>query len=190
MLLVRGTRSLIYLSSKQQIINISSSSCKVALTTSSTSFISTFNNNQNNNNKYSQLSYYSSTKMSKPGVTEAAVKQDPRDTIFAKIVEGSIPCKKVYEDDDCLAFDDISPQAPVHVLLIPKHPIGGINDATEEHATVLGKLMTKVPKIAKLKDIDHSGYRLVVNEGIHGQQSVRWLHIHILGGRQLNWPPC
>eukprot|EP01133_Synstelium_polycarpum_P002448 gene2448-2784_t len=124
---------------------------------------------------------------SKPGVTEQAIKQDPRDTIFAKIVMGTIPCKKVYEDEHCLAFDDLNPQAPVHVLIIPKTPIGGIGDAQEQHATELGMLMTNIPKVAAIKGID--SYRLVVNEGIQAQQSVRWLHIHLIGGRDMKWPP-
>ncbi|EFA81736.1 putative protein kinase C inhibitor [Heterostelium album PN500] len=114
---------------------------------------------------------------------------DPKDTIFAKIVAGTIPCKKVYEDEYCLAFHDINPVAPVHVVLIPKTPIGGIDDAQESHAETLGKMMVNVPTIAKLVGISESGYRLVVNEGLNGQQSVRWLHIHVLGGRQMNWPP-
>ncbi|KYQ91651.1 putative protein kinase C inhibitor [Tieghemostelium lacteum] len=126
--------------------------------------------------------------MSKPGATAEANRQDPKDTIFAKIVAGQIPCKKVYEDDLCLVFDDIAPCAPVHCLIIPKKPIGGVSDLDgEEHKKILGHMMVTIPKVAEIKGID--GYRLVINEGVHGCQSVRWLHIHIIGGKQLSWPP-
>jgi len=116
-------------------------------------------------------------------------KVDPRDTIFAKIVAGTIPSKKVYEDDQVLAIHDVNPQAPVHVLLLPKKPIGGIGDATDDDRAMLGHLFASAPKIAKQLNLDQNGYRLVVNEGTHGQQSVRWLHVHLIGGRQLTWPP-
>ncbi|GAM18383.1 hypothetical protein SAMD00019534_015580 [Acytostelium subglobosum LB1] len=132
--------------------------------------------------------YSTTTKMSnKAGATAENNKQKPEDTIFAKIVAGTIPCKKVYEDDFCLAFDDLNPVAPVHVLVVPKTPLGGIHDATEEHAVALGKLMVNIPKIATIKGLET--YRLVVNEGADAGQSVRWLHIHIIGGRGMNWPP-
>ncbi|KAF2069737.1 hypothetical protein CYY_008939 [Polysphondylium violaceum] len=124
----------------------------------------------------------------KPGATEAANQIDPKDTIFAKIVAGTIPCKKVYEDEYCLAFDDINPVAPVHVMVIPKHPVSGVgNLATEQDKKAMGHIMAKIHHIASLKGID--SYRLVVNEGVQAQQSVRWLHIHLIGGRQLAWPP-
>jgi len=125
----------------------------------------------------------------KPGVTPDVGKQDPRDTIFAKILEGKIPSSRVYEDERAYAFNDIAPQAPVHVLVIPKKPIGGITDATEEDEGILGHLLFVAAKVAETLGIKDSGYRLVINEGVHGQQSVRWLHVHVIGGKQLKWPP-
>ena len=109
-------------------------------------------------------------------------------TIFTKIINREIQADIVYEDDVCLAFHDVSPQAPVHVLLIPRKPIVSLDDLSEDDTVLAGHLMMTVPKIAaqlKLSD----GYRTVVNIGEKGWQSVFHLHIHILGGRNLSWPP-
>ena len=109
-------------------------------------------------------------------------------TIFTKIINREIQADIVYEDDVCLAFHDVSPQAPVHVLLIPKKPIVSLDDLSEDDTVLAGHLMMTVPKIAaQLKLAD--GYRTVVNTGEKGGQSVFHLHIHILGGRNLSWPP-
>jgi len=116
------------------------------------------------------------------------VKQDPRDTIFAKILSGQIPSKKAYEDDRAYAFHDINPQAPVHVLVIPKKPIGGVSSVASEDEGDLGHLFVVARKVAEELNIAESGYRLVVNEGVHGQQSVRWIHVHVLGTRLDNLP--
>ncbi|MCR4315887.1 MAG: histidine triad nucleotide-binding protein [Planctomycetes bacterium] len=110
---------------------------------------------------------------------------EKNDTIFGKIIRGEIPASKVYEDDEVLAFSDIAPQAPVHVLVIPKKRIAGMNDAADEDAKLLGKLLLVCKKIAQDKGIDKSGYRIVTNCGPHGCQSVEHLHFHLVGGTQL-----
>ncbi len=110
-------------------------------------------------------------------------------TVFGKILRGEIPCKKVYEDDAVLAFDDVAPMAPVHVLIIPKQAIAGLNDVTNAHEALLGHIMATAKKVAELKGIDKSGYRVVMNTGSDGGQSVFHMHLHVLGGRQLGWPP-
>lgn len=109
-------------------------------------------------------------------------------TIFTKIIEREIPADIVYEDEFCLAFHDVSPQAPVHVLLIPRKPIVSLDDLSEEDASLAGHLLMSVPKVADILELG-DGYRTVVNTGEHGGQSVFHLHIHILGGRALSWPP-
>lgn len=106
------------------------------------------------------------------------------DCIFCKIVDGSIPSKKVYEDDQILAFYDLEPQAPVHVLVIPKIHICCADAVTEENAGVIAHIFTKIPEIAKSLGLE-KGYRIVNNCGEHGCQSVKHMHFHILGGTQL-----
>lgn len=110
-------------------------------------------------------------------------------TIFGKIITKEIPADIVYEDDFVLAFNDISPQAPVHIIIIPKKEIPTINDITPDDSELIMKLVLAVQKIAKEKGIDKSGYRLLMNCNEHGQQTVFHLHMHLLGGRQMNWPP-
>ena len=109
------------------------------------------------------------------------------DTLFTKIINREIPADIVYEDDLCLAFKDISPQAPMHVLLIPKKPIVKVADATSEDQQLLGHLVLKAGDIAKQQGYDD--FRLVNNNGAGAGQSVFHLHIHILGGRPFDWPP-
>ena len=111
------------------------------------------------------------------------------ETIFGKILRGEIPAKKVYEDELCLAFHDISAQAPTHVLVIPKKPIESLAQIEDVDAQLLGHIWTTIPKIARTLQIEESGYRVVVNCGRDGGQSVDHLHFHILGGRALKWPP-
>lgn len=106
--------------------------------------------------------------------------------LFCRIASGEIPSSKVYEDEKVLAFHDIDPQAPVHVLVIPKQHFDSILDADAE---IVGYMQTIVAKLAKELGIDESGFRLVVNTGKDGQQSVKHLHMHILGGRSMQWPP-
>jgi len=109
-------------------------------------------------------------------------------TIFDKILEGSIPCKFIHEDDKCVAFMDVAPQAPVHFLVIPRKRIAMIEEAEEGDAELLGHLLLTAKKVAAEQGLAN-GYRLVVNNGKDGAQSVYHLHIHVMGGRQMNWPP-
>lgn len=103
------------------------------------------------------------------------------DCIFCKIIAGAIPCKKVYEDDDLLAFHDINPIAPVHFMVIPKQHVASLNDADVSHAPVLGKLFSKLGELARGQGLT-DGFRTIVNTGRIGQQEVYHLHVHVLGG--------
>lgn len=111
------------------------------------------------------------------------------DCLFCKIISGEIPSSKVYEDDTVFAFNDISPEAPVHVLIVPKEHISSANELTEENAYVTAKVFLAAKKIANEKNIAKGGYRIVNNCGENGGQSVKHLHFHLLGGRSLSWPP-
>jgi histidine triad (HIT) family protein len=111
------------------------------------------------------------------------------DTIFGKIVRREIPADIVYEDDDVLAFRDLNPQAPVHVLFVPKRAIATLNDATPADAELLGKLLLAAAAYAKSQGFDEEGYRTVVNCNEHGGQTVFHLHVHLLAGRRMTWPP-
>nr|XP_034333167.1 uncharacterized HIT-like protein Synpcc7942_1390 [Crassostrea gigas] len=115
-------------------------------------------------------------------------KKTAEPTIFSKIVDKSIPADIIYEDEQCLAFRDVSPQAPVHFLVIPKSPIPGLSDAQDTDLQLLGHLLLTAKRVAEREDLSN-GYRLVINNGPDGAQSVYHLHIHILGGRQMSWPP-
>jgi histidine triad (HIT) family protein len=109
-------------------------------------------------------------------------------TIFKRIIDREIPADIVYEDDHCLAFRDIKPQAPTHVLVIPKKEIPSISQATAEDQTLLGHLCDVVRRLADQLELT-DGYRIVVNSGEDGGQEVPHLHFHLLGGRQMKWPP-
>ena len=111
------------------------------------------------------------------------------DCIFCKIVKGEIPANKVYEDDDVLAFNDIDPRAPVHLLVIPKKHITNLMEAAPEDAALLGHLLFKAQEIAKQNGCEENGARFVMNCKSHGGQSVDHLHCHVLGGRFMKWPP-
>lgn len=106
------------------------------------------------------------------------------DCIFCMIAEGKIPCRKVYEDDDVIAFDDIAPQAPIHTLIIPKKHFKNMSDGVD--AATATAVFTVVPRIAEMKGVDRSGYRVIVNNGVDANQSVGHLHVHILGGRTMS----
>jgi len=106
-------------------------------------------------------------------------------TIFGKIVRREIPSDIVYEDDKCLAFKDINPQAPVHVLVIPKKPISQLSKAEDSDEQLLGHLMIAAKRVAKEMKISESGFRIVINDGSDGGQEVYHLHLHVLGGRNL-----
>ncbi|MBQ8808048.1 MAG: histidine triad nucleotide-binding protein [Clostridia bacterium] len=111
------------------------------------------------------------------------------DCLFCKIIKGEIPSNKVYEDELVYAFYDIEPQAPKHILIIPKEHIKSANDLTEENASVVGHVFAVAAKIAKAEGIADGGYRIVNNCGENGGQTVGHLHFHMLGGRSLAWPP-
>lgn len=109
--------------------------------------------------------------------------------LFCKIIKGEIPCSKVYEDEDVIAFRDISPEAPSHILVIPKMHIESVNFITEQNSSIISKIFVAINKIVKEQGIDETGYRVVNNCGEHGGQTVMHLHFHLLGGRNLTWPP-
>lgn len=108
------------------------------------------------------------------------------DCIFCKIVRGEIPCTRVYEDDDVLAFDDIHPMAPVHVVIIPKNHISTLMDVETKNNNLMNHLIAAVQKVAKIKKVDASGFRTAINCNAEGGQVVFHLHVHVLGGRKLN----
>lgn len=109
--------------------------------------------------------------------------------IFCKIVKGEIPSSKVYEDDKVLAFKDITPEAPVHVLVIPKEHIESANFIDESNAAIVAHIFKVIKQITKELNIAETGYRVVNNCGEQGGQTVKHLHFHVLGGRDLKWPP-
>jgi len=109
-------------------------------------------------------------------------------TIFAKIIAREVPADIVYEDDVCLAFRDITPRAPTHILVIPKKPIPSLAELTEEDEAIVGRCVVALSKIAAAQGLGN-GYRMVVNCGNDGGQEVPHLHFHLLGGRKLTWPP-
>jgi len=111
------------------------------------------------------------------------------DCIFCKIIKGEIPSKKIYEDDEMLAFHDITPMAPVHFLLIPKKHIKSLLHLEAQDAALAGRLLNKAQNLAKELGCEENGARFVINAGRDGGQTVDHLHIHILGGRALGWPP-
>ena len=111
------------------------------------------------------------------------------DTIFGKIIRREIPAQIVYETERVLAFRDVNPMAPTHVLVIPKKPIRDIASATESDKELLGELVLAAAEVAKQEGLKEDGYRVVMNTGMKGGQTVFHLHLHVLGGRQMNWPP-
>lgn len=110
-------------------------------------------------------------------------------TLFEKIIARDIPAAIVYEDDLVLAFRDINPQAPVHVLIVPKQPVPRIAEAQADDQELLGHLLLKAAEVADKLGLKQGGYRLVINNGSNGGETVPHLHVHILGGRHLAWPP-
>ena len=111
------------------------------------------------------------------------------DTIFSKIIRGELDADIVYSDDTCIAFRDINPQAPVHVLIIPRKEISGIEAMKDGDALIVGHLFEVARDLAKQLGVAESGYRLVINNGAAAGQTVFHLHVHLLAGRNLNWPP-
>jgi histidine triad (HIT) family protein len=112
----------------------------------------------------------------------------PSDCLFCKIVSGTIPANRVYEDELCIAFPDINPQAPKHLLIIPKQHIASTAKTVAEDTALMGHLMAVATKIARDEKLN-GGYRIVVNTGDDGGQTVNHLHLHLLGGRHMKWPP-
>lgn len=111
------------------------------------------------------------------------------DCIFCKIIKKEIPASVVYEDDEILAFNDLNPQAPLHVLFVPKKHIGTVNELSEEDSGIIGKIFSKAKMLAKEENVDASGYRLVTNCNEDAGQEVFHMHVHLLGGRKFTWPP-
>lgn len=109
-------------------------------------------------------------------------------TLFEKIIARGIPADIVFEDDLCLAFRDIAPQAPVHILVVPKKPIPRVGDASRADQELLGHLLLTAAGIARTENLAE-GFRIVINNGSHGGETIPHLHIHLLGGRHLEWPP-
>jgi len=111
------------------------------------------------------------------------------ETIFSRIIAGAIPADIVYEDEDAIAVRDIAPQAPLHLLIIPRRPIPTLNDLTEADAALAGKLLLIAAQLAAREGLAERGYRTVINCNAEGGQTIFHLHIHLLGGRPLGWPP-
>lgn len=111
------------------------------------------------------------------------------DCLFCRIVAGQIPAKLIHDDEHCVGFLDINPQAPTHALFVPKRHIATVNDATVEDRELLGHLMLSAAKYARAQGFSDAGYRLVLNTNAHGGQTVFHIHLHLLGGRALAWPP-
>ena len=110
-------------------------------------------------------------------------------TLFERIAAGEIPANTIRNDDEILAIHDINPQAPVHILVIPRKPITRIGQATASDASLLGNLLLAARDLAKEQGLEETGYRLVINNGPHAGESVPHLHVHLLGGRPMDWPP-
>lgn len=111
-----------------------------------------------------------------------------KDTVFGKIIKREVPARIVYEDDECLAFHDITPQAPVHILIISKKEIPKLSDATWDDQTLLGSLLLVAAQIAKDQEMGNA-FRIVINNGAGAGQAIFHLHIHLLAGRPFTWPP-
>jgi histidine triad (HIT) family protein len=109
--------------------------------------------------------------------------------LFCKIATGEIAVTKVYEDNDVIAFYDLHPQAPTHILLVPKEHISSLNDTAPENITLLGNLLIAAKKISIDNNFSQEGYRVVINTHVNGGQSIWHLHLHLLAGRQMTWPP-
>lgn len=111
------------------------------------------------------------------------------DCLFCSIIEKKIPAKIIYEDEHAIAFRDINPQAPTHALVIPRTHIAAIHEAEPAHAKELGQVLLAARKVAEQEGLVESGFRLVINDGEHAGQTVHHIHVHVLGGRALGWPP-
>ncbi len=110
------------------------------------------------------------------------------DCLFCKIVAGTIPARTLFEDGSCVAFPDVHPQAPVHVLVVPKQHLVSLAETDREHTDLLGRLLAAAAEVARMQGLE-KGYRVVINTGHDGGQTVGHLHLHVLGGRHMGWPP-
>lgn len=110
-------------------------------------------------------------------------------TIFKKIIDGEVPADIVYQDELCVAFRDVDPQAPTHILVVPRKEIASLAKADPDDHRLLGHLLMKAAEVARSEGLDENGYRVVVNVGRDGGQAVDHLHLHVLGGRRMQWPP-
>ena len=111
------------------------------------------------------------------------------DCLFCKVASGEIPATVVHSDDDLVAFRDINPQAPVHILVIPRAHVASLEAAGDDHGDLLGKLLLRARDLARAEGLAEDGYRTVLNVGADGGQTVHHIHLHLLGGRALGWPP-
>ncbi|MFQ5600909.1 MAG: histidine triad nucleotide-binding protein [Candidatus Krumholzibacteriia bacterium] len=111
------------------------------------------------------------------------------DCLFCRIAQGEIPCKRVFEDEEIIAFEDINPKAPVHLLVIPRRHIPTVNDLGPEDDALIGRMHRVCADLARERDLAENGYRLVTNCNAHAGQTVFHIHMHLLGGRTLKWPP-
>lgn len=117
------------------------------------------------------------------------IEHDSYMSVFKKIIEGELEADIVFEDDLCMAFRDINPQAPTHILVIPKKEIPSLAEADPDDHALMGHLLLKAAQVAREEGLEESGFRVVVNTGKEGGQAVDHLHLHVLGGRQMEWPP-
>ncbi|XP_060119510.1 adenosine 5'-monophosphoramidase HINT2 [Heteronotia binoei] len=137
----------------------------------------------------SRLARASSSRGGGGEVEEAQrAEERPGPTVFSRILDGSLPADVLYQDDQCMAFRDVAPKAPVHFLVIPRRPIPRLSRVAQSDAQLLGHLLVVASQTAKAQGLA-DGYRVVINDGKQGAQSVYHLHLHVLGGRQLGWPP-
>lgn len=109
--------------------------------------------------------------------------------VFCNIIDDQLPAARLFEDDQLIAIRDLSPQAPTHILIIPKQHLATLNELQDQHAALLGHMMLTAQRLAKQEGIEHSGYRLVLNTLLDAGQTVFHIHLHLLGGRALTWPP-
>ena len=135
------------------------------------------------------IGWYSEVSFDRRGNSDNERGSGVSETIFHKIIRREIPADIVFEDELCIAFRDINPVSPSHLLIVPKADLSGIAAAVDSHKTLLGHLLLTAAEIARAEGISEDGYRIVINSGPNGQQTVFQLHLHLIGGRECGWPP-